>query len=145
MRSASTRVFPLPAPAAMATLPGASSQIVGFGDRGVAVVSLLAQDLESTRAWVCEVLGGLADDTPNAAMLRHTLSVFLSTKESHLHTAEQLNLHRNTVKYRIGESARLPDEPRPAARAGYRTASDSAGRQRVSGPISRRRRLVGAL
>ncbi|STQ62163.1 Sugar diacid utilization regulator [Gordonia bronchialis] len=82
---------------AMATLPGASSQIVGFGDRGVAVVSLLAQDLESTRAWVCEVLGGLADDTPNAAMLRHTLSVFLSTKESHLHTAEQLNLHRNTV------------------------------------------------
>lgn len=89
---------------AMATLPGAPSQIVGFGDRGVAVVSLLAQDLESTRAWVCEVLGGLADDTPNAAMLRHTLSVFLSTKESHLHTAEQLNLHRNTVKYRIGKA-----------------------------------------
>lgn len=37
--------------------------------------------------------------------------MFLSTKESHLHTAEQLNLHRNTVKYRIGKAlAETPPE-----------------------------------
>ncbi|WP_232016963.1 PucR family transcriptional regulator [Gordonia insulae] len=90
---------------AVATMPGSSaSPIVGFGDRGVAVVSLLAQDLESTRAWVREVLGGLADDTPGTATLRETLAVFFATKESHLHTAEQMNLHRNTVKYRVGKA-----------------------------------------
>ncbi|MCH5644405.1 MULTISPECIES: CdaR family transcriptional regulator [unclassified Gordonia (in: high G+C Gram-positive bacteria)] len=94
---------------AIATLPGVSTPVVGFGDRGVAVVSMLAQDLETTRAWVREVLGSLSDDSPNAAMLRETLSVFLATKESHLHTAEQLNLHRNTVKYRIGKAlAEIP-------------------------------------
>ncbi|WP_223205499.1 PucR family transcriptional regulator [Gordonia jinghuaiqii] len=96
----------------VATMPGSSSaQVVGFGDRGVAVVSLLAQDLESTRAWVTEVLGSLAHDTANAATLRETLSVYFATKESHLHTAERLNLHRNTVKYRVGKAlAEVPDD-----------------------------------
>ncbi|GAC00988.1 putative CdaR family transcriptional regulator [Gordonia namibiensis NBRC 108229] len=95
----------------VATTPGSSAgQVVGFGDRGVAVVSLLARELDSTRAWVHEVLGGLAEDTPNAAMLRETLSVYFATKESHLHTAERLNLHRNTVKYRVGKA--LAEVPR---------------------------------
>ncbi len=89
----------------VATAPGSpTGEIVGFGDRGIAVVSLLARDIESTRAWVHEVLGGLADDTPAAATLRSTLSTYFATKDSHLHTAEQLNLHRNTVKYRIGKA-----------------------------------------
>ncbi len=96
----------------VASMPGgAADRVIGFGDRGVAVVSLLAQDLESTRAWVHEVLGGLAEDTANASMLRETLSVYLATKESHLHTAERLNLHRNTVKYRIGKAlAEVPGD-----------------------------------
>ncbi len=95
----------------VATTAGSSAgRVVGFGDRGVAVVSLLARDLDSTRSWVHEVLGGLAEDTPNAAMLRETLSVYFATKESHLRTAERLNLHRNTVKYRIGKA--LAEAPR---------------------------------
>lgn len=90
---------------AVATASGSAEHpVTGFGDRGVAVVSLLAHDLDATRAWVREVLGHLADDNPNAAMLRETLSVYFATKESHLHTAEQLNLHRNTVKYRVGKA-----------------------------------------
>ncbi|PKZ64859.1 PucR family transcriptional regulator [Gordonia terrae] len=89
----------------VATMPGGTAdRVIGFGDRGVAVVSLLARDLESTRAWVREVLGALAEDTPTANMLRETLSVYFATKESHLHTAERLNLHRNTVKYRVGKA-----------------------------------------
>ncbi|WP_238421007.1 CdaR family transcriptional regulator [Gordonia sp. 'Campus'] len=89
----------------VATMPGgAADRVIGFGDRGVAVVSLLAQNLESTRAWVDEVLRGLAEDAPNANMLRETLSVYFATRESHLHTAERLNLHRNTVKYRVGKA-----------------------------------------
>ncbi|MGW5753046.1 PucR family transcriptional regulator [Nocardia rhamnosiphila] len=91
----------------VATLPGTPSgrRSIGFGDPGVAVVSLLAKDLDATRAWVREVLGTLADDTEQAAMLRETLSTFYETGESHVHTAQQMTLHRNTVKYRITKAA----------------------------------------
>ncbi|MDN5757350.1 MAG: helix-turn-helix domain-containing protein [Tomitella sp.] len=89
----------------VATVPDTPTRsIIGFGDKGVAVVSLLAQDLDSTKSWVWEVLGTLAEDTENAAMLRTTLSTYFATSESHLHTAQQLNLHRNTVKYRINKA-----------------------------------------
>ncbi|MFD6675923.1 PucR family transcriptional regulator [Rhodococcus zopfii] len=79
-------------------------RVIGFGDRGVAVVSLLARNLDAARAWVGEVLGPLADDTEQAAMLRVTLGTYFATGESHLRTAERLNLHRNTVKYRVGKA-----------------------------------------
>lgn len=87
----------------VAGVPGipSSHTIVGFGDPGVAVVSLLAKDLDSTRAWVREVLGELAVDTDQAATLRRTLSTYYTTSESHVRTAQILTLHRNTVKYRI--------------------------------------------
>ncbi|MFT4202127.1 PucR family transcriptional regulator [Gordonia sp. (in: high G+C Gram-positive bacteria)] len=84
------------------------SAVVGFGDRGIALTSLLAANLDSTRAWVGEVLGSLADDTDNAAVLRQTLSTFFATGESHLHTANKLNLHRNTVKYRVDKALSGP-------------------------------------
>ncbi|MFT3901222.1 MAG: helix-turn-helix domain-containing protein [Gordonia sp. (in: high G+C Gram-positive bacteria)] len=85
-----------------------SAGLVGFGDRGIALTSLLAANLDSTRAWVREVLGPLADDTENAAVLRQTLGTFFATGESHLHTAEKLNLHRNTVKYRVDKALAGP-------------------------------------
>ncbi|WP_338887942.1 PucR family transcriptional regulator [Rhodococcus sovatensis] len=89
----------------VATVPGTPTRsVVGFGDKGVAVVSLLAQNLESTRAWVWEVLGPLAENTDSAATLRMTLNSYFSHGESHLHTARELNLHRNTVKYRINKA-----------------------------------------
>ncbi|MEU2448437.1 helix-turn-helix domain-containing protein, partial [Streptomyces althioticus] len=78
--------------------------VVSFGDRGVAVVSLLSENIDSTKSWVWEVLGPLADDTPSAASLRTTLSVYFAHGESHLHTANHMNLHRNTVKYRINKA-----------------------------------------
>ncbi|AZI65323.1 MULTISPECIES: PucR family transcriptional regulator [Rhodococcus] len=78
--------------------------VVSFGDRGVAVVSLLSENIDSTKSWVWEVLGPLAEDTPSAASLRTTLSVYFAHGESHLHTANHMNLHRNTVKYRINKA-----------------------------------------
>ncbi|MFC7754205.1 PucR family transcriptional regulator [Tsukamurella soli] len=90
---------------AVATVPGSSTgPVVGFGDRGVAIASLLARDVAATRAWVQEVLGGLADDDPAMARLRETLAVYLTTRESNVHTAERLNLHPNTVKYRVAKA-----------------------------------------
>ncbi|MFT4042603.1 MAG: helix-turn-helix domain-containing protein [Gordonia sp. (in: high G+C Gram-positive bacteria)] len=89
----------------LASVPGSSlGDIVGFGDRGVAVVSLLARDLDFTRAWVREVLGELAENTSSGAAFRETLAVYFATGESHLRTAERLLLHRNTVKYRVDKA-----------------------------------------
>lgn len=84
---------------------------VSFGDQGVAIVALLAKDIDSTRIWVSEVLGRLACNDESAALQRETLRVFFQTGENYGHTAELLNLHRNTVKYRLGkvfDEGRIP-------------------------------------
>lgn len=93
----------------VAAVPDTPSRpVVSFGDRGVAVVSLLSENLDSTMSWVWEVLGPLAEDTSSAAILRTTLSVYFAHGESHLHTANYMNLHRNTVKYRINKALSDP-------------------------------------
>ncbi len=99
----------------VATVPGAPSpsSSVGFGDPGVAVISLLTKDLDATRAWVREVLGDLAEDTEQAATLRQTLSVYYATGQSHVQTAQTLILHRNTVKYRITKAVQATTGPGP--------------------------------
>ena len=56
------------------------------------------------REWVAEVLGDLAVDNENDARLRETLLVFLSGDGSYKLAAERLNLHSNTVKYRVGRA-----------------------------------------
>ncbi|GAB2647932.1 hypothetical protein GCM10027169_15420 [Gordonia jinhuaensis] len=68
------------------------------------MISLLATDIESTRSWVADTLGALAEDTPAAGVLRSTLSSFFANGQSHLHTATKLNLHRNTVRYRVDKA-----------------------------------------
>jgi DNA-binding PucR family transcriptional regulator len=78
--------------------------MIAADDRGVLAAALLGDDLTQARGWVAEVLGGLAADTDSDARLRETLHVFLSTGSSRKMTGEQLNLHSNTVKYRIGRA-----------------------------------------
>lgn len=95
-------------------VPRRGPQVVGYGDRGIAVVSVMARDLPSTRAWIGDLLGPLAADTPNAQILRETLSEYLASGESHVRTAERMTLHRNTVKYRIGKA--METLPRPGDR-----------------------------
>ncbi|WP_198598047.1 helix-turn-helix domain-containing protein [Blastococcus atacamensis] len=88
----------------VAVARGGTTAAISFGDEGVAITSLLANDLESTRAWVVEVLGGLAVDNDNTRALRETLRVFLLTGESYTDTAALMNLHRNTVRYRVAKA-----------------------------------------
>lgn len=89
----------------IASTPGSPTGArVRYEDRGIAVASLLAEDPDATATWVHEVLGDLATDSPAMAQLRETLAVYLATGDSHLRTAEQLNLHRNTVKYRVDKA-----------------------------------------
>lgn len=89
------------------TVPAA----VGYGDPGVAIVSALARDIDTTRTWVSEVLGALAADTPNNGRLRLTLHTFLNTGGSFVQTAGLLNMHRNTVKYRVDKALELRGRP----------------------------------
>ncbi|WP_328396336.1 PucR family transcriptional regulator [Nocardia sp. NBC_00416] len=100
----------------VATVPGAPdlSSAVGFADPGVGVISLLATDLDATRSWVQEVLGDLAEDTAQAATLRHTLSTYYATGDNHVQTAQTLTLHRNTVKYRIAKAVEVTRTSGPA-------------------------------
>ena len=89
--------------------------VVSATDPGLSVVARLGGDVAGTRDWVATVLGGLATDNENDARLRDTLRVFLACGASYKMAAEELNLHFNSVKYRVG---------RAVARRGQEIGSD---------------------
>ncbi|MDH6193558.1 DNA-binding PucR family transcriptional regulator [Mycobacterium frederiksbergense] len=53
----------------------------------------------------------LTADTDNDGRLRETLRVFLRCGSSHKLAAEELNLHFNTVKYRVGRAIERRGRP----------------------------------
>ena len=65
---------------------------------------MLGGDIDQVREWAAEVLGDLAVDDENDARLRETLLVLMSSGGSYKLAAERLNLHSNTVKYRVGRA-----------------------------------------
>ena len=71
-------------------------------DPGLSVAAMLGADLGGVRAWVNEVLGDLVTDSEADGRLRETLRVFLGCGSSYKVAAEELNLHFNSVKYRVG-------------------------------------------
>ncbi|MEU6815405.1 helix-turn-helix domain-containing protein [Streptomyces sp. NPDC046860] len=78
----------------------------------VAPVALMAGDLPAVRDFVTGTLGGLACRDARGATLRETLRVFLACRRSHTAAARALNLHRNSVQYRVRRAtALLPDGP----------------------------------
>ena len=78
--------------------------VVADSDPGLAAAALVCGNIDDARAWVAEVLGGLAADTDSDARLRETFRVFLNNGASYTLAAEQLALHFNTVKYRLGRA-----------------------------------------
>ncbi|GLZ48550.1 ABC transporter substrate-binding protein [Actinomycetospora sp. NBRC 106375] len=77
----------------------------------VGAVALLCADRDGARAWVRRVLGPLAEPDPAVARLRETLRVFLATGGSLATTARRLQVHRNTVKYRVGRADEVRGRP----------------------------------
>ena len=95
---------------AVALLGGADApQVTTFGQVGVA--ALLTADLETTRAWVRQVLGRLATDDEHSARLRETLRVFLATGGSYTASAAELAMHKNSVKYRVEKAGQERGRP----------------------------------
>ncbi|MBC7299564.1 MAG: helix-turn-helix domain-containing protein [Nocardia sp.] len=67
----------------------------------VAPFALLSDDPVELAGLVHRVLGPLASDGAKAELLRNTLDVFLAEGASFSRTARVLDVHRNTVQYRI--------------------------------------------
>jgi DNA-binding PucR family transcriptional regulator len=78
--------------------------VVADSDPGLAAAALVGGNIAQARDWVGEVLGRLATNTDNDAHLRETLRVFLGCGASNRLAAEELVLHYNTVKYRVGRA-----------------------------------------
>ncbi|MDY6999615.1 MAG: helix-turn-helix domain-containing protein [Actinomycetota bacterium] len=95
----------------VAVAGSAARGVVAAGEPGVVAAALLGADLPQARRWVHETLGPLAADTDNDARLRETLRVFLLCGSSHKAAAEQLNLHHNSVKYRIRRAVERRGRP----------------------------------
>ena len=87
------------------------STVFAASDPGLAAAALLGGDLGAARVWVADALGGLAAETENDARLRETLRVFLRCGSSYKQAAEELDLHFNTVKYRIGRAVARRGRP----------------------------------
>jgi DNA-binding PucR family transcriptional regulator len=60
---------------------------------------------------VADTLGGLAADDPQRARLRETLRVFLAAGGSYTTAAEQLTMHKNSVRYRVGRAEQERGRP----------------------------------
>jgi len=76
-------------------------RIVANADSGLSAAALLGNDIHAARAWVGEVLGPLACASEADERLRETLRIFLRTGSSYKAAARELNLHFNSVKYRV--------------------------------------------
>jgi PucR C-terminal helix-turn-helix domain/GGDEF-like domain len=86
-------------------------RVTAFSDQGLPAAALMGTDISEARAWVGEVLGPLATDSDNDAMLRETLALFLRENGSYKAAAEQLHLHVNGVKYRIQRAIQRRGRP----------------------------------
>nr|WP_272902540.1 helix-turn-helix domain-containing protein [Brevibacterium daeguense] len=86
-----------------------------YGEPGVAITSVLVSEMPATQAWIADQLRGLAEDSENAARLRETLGCFLANESSYTRTAAEMNLHRNTVRYRVEKAIELRGKPLASA------------------------------
>ena len=81
--------------------------ITHFDSLGVHRLLSLVADPAELRGFAAEVLGELADGTPEMTDLRHTLQTLLDTNLNVAETARLLHFHYNTLRYRIGKLERM--------------------------------------
>ncbi|WP_433716389.1 PucR family transcriptional regulator [Nocardia sp. CA-084685] len=86
-------------------------RIIVASEPGLSAAALLDGGSAEVGEWVGEVLGELAADTDNDARLRETLRVFLRTGSSYKAAAAELDLHSNSVKYRVGRAVSRRGRP----------------------------------
>ncbi|MEU1205509.1 helix-turn-helix domain-containing protein [Nocardia sp. NPDC005825] len=77
---------------------------VAATDPGLTAAALLSGRVDEAGEWVGEVLRDLATDSENDELLRETLRVFLRAGSSYKAAAAELDLHFNSVRYRVGRA-----------------------------------------
>ncbi|BBH16110.1 ABC transporter substrate-binding protein [Nocardioides baekrokdamisoli] len=76
----------------------------------VAAIALLAAD-PAAEAYVRRTLGKLASDEPAIVRLRETVAAYADSCGSVADVAERFDLHKNTVRYRLDQAAKLVGLP----------------------------------
>lgn len=79
--------------------------------RDVALSALATVDLDQARGFVAGELGGLAAADPTTRRLAATLAAYLDEGSSHARTARRLDVHENTVRYRIRQAQEVLGRP----------------------------------
>ncbi|MGQ0464990.1 MAG: PucR family transcriptional regulator [Sporichthyaceae bacterium] len=75
--------------------------------REVSSLVFLCTDLTRARAWVADTLGALALDARRENELRHTVAVYCANHRSLVAAARDLNVHKNTVRFRLQAAEQL--------------------------------------
>jgi DNA-binding PucR family transcriptional regulator len=81
--------------------PGDTRVLVAATDPTLMAAALLDTSIGEVRGWVVDVLGDLACDTEDDAVLRATLRVFLHRGSTHEAAARELNVSFNDLRTRI--------------------------------------------
>lgn len=92
-------------------LAAGTGGVTAAGDPGLAAAALIGENIDDAREFVSQTLGALAADTANDARLRETLRVYLHDGSSYKSAGEKLNLHFNSVKYRVGRAEERRGKP----------------------------------
>ena len=88
---------------------GLPEPLVGFDE--VSLACLMARESTVMRRVVERELGALARQDPSSARLRETARVYLESGANAREAAERLNMHKNTVHYRLARVEELRGRP----------------------------------
>jgi hypothetical protein len=88
-----------------------SPVVVAATDAGMLASAVLGSSFEELRGWVSDVLGPLASDNDDDAVLRETLRVFLRSASGYQSAAKDLNVEPDTVKYRVAQAVARRGRP----------------------------------
>jgi DNA-binding PucR family transcriptional regulator len=85
--------------------------VIAADSPGLVAAALIGENQKDAREFVQAALGPLAEPTAGDARLRETLRVFLRHGGSYTAAADELVVHFNTVKYRVGRALERRGRP----------------------------------